>query len=143
MFQNRFSFHLFIFLINCLFHLFCQDCFILINNMDMEVMCGKYSTNACLNSFDWISSIIHRISVFSSGLVCGLSAYSFRKPQRKKFNGVKLHNLGGQFNSPRREIIYSGNFICNNEIVSTTIWQIILFCWKQTSSHIHSVQFRS
>ena len=60
-----------------------------------------------------ISLIARLISSFNSRMVWGSLAYTFpfRKPQRKKSNGVKSHDLGGQFTSPRREITRPWNFV--------------------------------
>lgn len=49
-------------------------------------------------NFRWISSMEGRILSFSSGIDLGLLTYTFpfKKPQRRKFSGLKSHDLAGQ-----------------------------------------------
>ena len=65
---------------------------------------------------------------------------------KKKFNGVKSHDLGSQFWSPKRESTRPGNISCSNWIVSLAVCHVVfvyvIVLLKSHIGHINIVQFR-
>ena len=50
--------------------------------------------------------------------------------KKKKSNGVKAHDVGGQLISPRQEITRPGNVSCNNVIFVRVMWHVPPSCWN-------------
>ena len=83
----------------------------------------------------WIWQMARVMLAWRTPVVCGLFAYSrdLTKAHKKKFNGVKSHDLGGQFPPPPREMTMPSNRPCRISNVAWAVWHVAPSCWNHMS----------
>ena len=83
------------------------------------------------------------ISSRNARVVVGSSTQTFRfeQPRKKKSNGVKSHDPGGQFRSPKRESARPGNVSRGDWIVSSAVWRVASSRWNHVSAASMSSNF--
>ena len=67
--------------------------------------------------------------------------FTSNNPIRRNLNGVKSHDLGGQFWSPKRENTWPGNISWGDWIVSLAVWHVVSSCWNHVSATSISSNF--